>query len=137
MASERRVRELPFILRAIWFFLLGWEITAVCILVAWFANLTIIGLPLGLWMLAMVPTVLTLKSRGGTIVEGVDGSRSIQAPRQRFILIRAIYFIFIGWWFSLIWSIIGYFLCVSIIGLPFGLWMLNRIPKVTTLRRSA
>ncbi|MBK8432431.1 MAG: hypothetical protein IPL28_14555 [Chloroflexi bacterium] len=39
------VSELPFILRVIWFFVLGWELTAAWILIAWTLNATIIGLP--------------------------------------------------------------------------------------------
>jgi uncharacterized membrane protein YfcA len=39
----------------------------------------------------------------------------------------------IGWWFSLIWSVVAWLLCVSIIGLPIGAWMFNRLPNVTTL----
>ena len=52
-----------------------------------------------------------------------------------FFLIRLIYFMLIGWWFSLIWSLLAWLLCVSIIGLPFGVLMFNRLPGVTTLMR--
>ena len=40
--------------------------------------------------------------------------------------IRALYFIFIGWGVSLIWINVAWALNASIIGLPFGLWMINR-----------
>jgi len=43
--------------------------------------------------------------------------------------------VLIGWWFSLIWSLVGWLLCVTIIGLPLGVLMLNRLPNVTTLMR--
>ena len=49
-------------------------------------------------------------------------------PQNPFIL-RAIYFVLIGWWFSLIWSLLGWLLCVTIIGLPLGVLMLNRLRK--------
>jgi uncharacterized membrane protein YccF (DUF307 family) len=49
--------------------------------------------------------------------------------------VRLIYFVFIGWWFSLGWSLAAWFLCVTIIGLPLGVLMLNRLPNVTTLMR--
>lgn len=55
---------------------------------------------------------------------------------QRSWIIRLIYFIFVGWWLSLIWSNVAWLLCVIIIGLPFGIWMLNRLPAVTTLMRT-
>jgi uncharacterized membrane protein YccF (DUF307 family) len=49
------------------------------------------------------------------------------------LLLRAVYFIFIGLWLSGIWAAVAWVLCITIIGLPFGLWMLNRLPQVTTL----
>ncbi len=49
------------------------------------------------------------------------------------LLIRALYFILFGLWFSGIWAAVAWVLCVTIIGLPFGLWMLNRLPQVSTL----
>ncbi len=50
------------------------------------------------------------------------------------LLVRAIWFIFIGWWLGFWWMAIGWWLCFSIIGLPIGLMMLNRLPGVMTLK---
>ncbi len=133
--NARPVRELPFILRAIWFFVLGWELAGVWILIAWALNLTIIGLPLGLWMIDRVPQVLTLKARPGVFIEEGDGRRSFVSARQPPFIMRAAYFILIGWWFSLIWAALGWFLCLTIIALPVGVIMLNALPLVTTLQR--
>ncbi len=135
MKNSERVKELPFILRAIWFFVFGWEITAVWILVAWVLNLTIIGLPLGLMMIDLVPQVLTLKARSGVYVDEGGTGRRYVATAQRPFVVRAIYFVLIGWWLSLVWSIVGFLLCLTIIGLPIGLVMLNRLPAVTTLQQ--
>ena len=130
-------QQLPFILRVLWFFLLGWELTGVWILVAWALNVTIIGLPLGLWMLDRVPQVLTLKSRpGGYVVNMKNGRSHYQAVPNPPFLIRVFYFVVIGWWFSLFWAALGWVLCASIIGLPIGVLMLNKLPTVTTLHRS-
>ena len=49
-------------------------------------------------------------------------------------MVQAVYFIFFGLWFSGVWAAVAWVLCVSLIGLPFGLWMLNRLPQVTTLK---
>ena len=128
------VSELPFILRVIWFFVLGWELTAVWILIAWALNATIIGLPLGLWMIDRVPQVLTLKARPGAYVTESGGRRTYITVNQPPFLIRALYFLVIGWWFSLIWATLGWLLCLTIIGLPLGVVMLNTLPAVTTLQ---
>ncbi len=58
-----------------------------------------------------------------------------QGVSQNPFILRAIYFLLIGWWLSLIWSLLGWLLCVTIIGLPLGVLMLNRLPEVTTLMR--
>src|SRR5204863_6660980 len=53
---------------------------------------------------------------------------------QHGLFIRALYFLFIGWWAGLIWLNMVYFFIVTIIGLPIGLIMLNRLPLVLTLK---
>jgi len=129
--------QLPFILRVLWFFIIGWELTGAWILIAWFLNVTIIGLPLGLWMLDRVPQVLTLKARpGGYLVDAGNGRAHYQSVPNPPFLLRIVYFILIGWWFSLIWAGLGWLLCASIIGLPIGVVMLNKLPTITTLHRS-
>ncbi len=131
----REEQTFPFIVRVIWFFLLGWHLTLYWIVIAWLLNVTIIGLPLGLWMLNRVPLVLTLRLSQASIVE-VDHGRTVrywQDLPQPNILVRALYFIVIGWWFSLLWSLLAWLLCLTIIGLPLGTWMFNRLPNLTTL----
>ncbi len=49
-------------------------------------------------------------------------------------LVRALYFCFVGLWLGFFWTGLAWFLLVSIIGLPLGLLMLNRIPQVMTLK---
>lgn len=141
VAEKTYVREepgMPFIIRVLWFFIVGWHVTLYWIVAAWILNLTIIGMPLGLWMLNRVPLVLTLRMPRGYSVANTpaDGLkwRYRNAP-QRPWLLRALYFLLIGWWFSLLWSLLAWLLCVTIIGLPFGIWMLNRLPEVTTAMR--
>jgi uncharacterized membrane protein YccF (DUF307 family) len=129
----------PFLIRVLWFILIGWHVTLFWVLAAWFFNITIIGLPLGLWMLNRVPLVLTLRAQRGYTVTQTDASGAVQSryrstPQNSWVL-RFLYFVLIGWWFSLIWSLLSWLLCVTIIGLPLGVLMLNRLPNVTTLMR--
>jgi uncharacterized membrane protein YccF (DUF307 family) len=129
----------PFLIRVLWFLLIGWHVTLWWVLAAWFFNITIIGLPVGLWMLDRVPLVLTLRTqRGYTVTQvGADGtvqSRRASVPQVSWVW-RFLYFVFVGWWFSLLWSVVGWLLCVTIIGMPLGVLMLNRLPEVTTLMR--
>lgn len=129
--------QMPFLLRVIWFFVFGWELTGIWILVAWALNASIIGLPLGLWMIDRVPQVLTLKARPGVMVTDLKDGRSQFLPASNApFLIRALYFVLFGWWFSLLWAALAWLLCATIIGLPLGILMLNGLPSVTTLAQS-
>jgi uncharacterized membrane protein YccF (DUF307 family) len=130
------VNEIPFLLRVIWFFVLGWELTGVWILIAWALNASIIGLPLGLWMIDRVPQILTLKARPGNYLTEENGRSQFIPAEQPFFLARVFYFLIIGWWFSLLWAALAWILCATIIGLPLGIVMLNALPTVTTLRNS-
>lgn len=58
-----------------------------------------------------------------------------QRPQQISMLVRFIYFCFVGWWIGMFWLGIALGFCCSIIGLPIGLMMLNRLGAVMTLSR--
>ena len=130
---------MPLLLRIIYFFLFGWWATGVWINVAWFLNATIIGLPLGLWMLNRVPMVLTLRPSKQMLVaqerrEGVVWQ--VEGLPQRPWPIRLIYFVLIGWWLSWLWANAAWIISATVIGLPLGIWLFNRLPGVTTLMRA-
>ena len=130
----------PLLLRVLYFLLFGWWFTGVWINAAWVLNVTVIGLPLGLWMLNRVPQVLTLKPVRSVVMTQIRGGEIISLRTtgvpQHFWLWRLLYFVVIGWWASLIWANVAWFLCAIIVGLPLGIWMLNRLPAVTTLMRT-
>ena len=48
-------------------------------------------------------------------------------------LLRALWFIFVGGWLALAWIAVAWIFNITIIGLPVGLAMLNRVPQVMTL----
>lgn len=56
--------------------------------------------------------------------------------KQTSFFVRILYFLFIGWWLGFFWLNLGYFLCLTVVGLPLGLVMLNCLPQVLTLRSS-
>lgn len=58
-----------------------------------------------------------------------------QRPQQLSMGLRMLYFIFIGAWLGMLWLGIALGFCCSIIGLPIGLMMLNRLGAVMTLSR--
>ena len=50
------------------------------------------------------------------------------------MLVRAVWFIFIGWWLSGLAILVAYLACVTVIGLPIGFAIFNRLPAIITLR---
>ena len=124
------------LVRAIYFLLIGWWLSAIWAVLAWLLCVTVIGLPLGLYMLNRLPQVVTLKPQRETLVLTHD-ERLLQSPRRYLaFLLRAIYFVLIGWWFSAIWISVAWALHATIIGMIVGFWMFDRVPAVLTLART-
>lgn len=126
------------LISALWFIFFGWWIGGIATLLAWFLNVTIIGLPLGLYILNRIPFLLLLQPPSSEVVV-VSGTGEtvvqMRGLRQINFILRTLYFILIGWWLSLIWMIVAYVMCLTIIGLPLGLWMFRMVPSITTLKR--
>jgi uncharacterized membrane protein YccF (DUF307 family) len=126
------------LIQALWFLFIGWWLGATAISVAWFLNITIIGLPLGMLILNNIPMALALQpATQSTLVTNQNGRISLKAsdlPQVNFLL-RAFYFLLIGWWWSGIWLSLGYALCATFILLPLGLEVFRLTPMMTTLRR--
>ena len=122
------------LLRVLWFVLVGWWLAGVASGLAWFLNATVIGLPLGLWLLNRLPTLATLRPQEQTW--RIEGTVAIRGKTQRPFLLRAVYFLLVGWWFSGLWLAAAYLALISIIGLPLAFWMYGRVGAVTTLYRS-
>ena len=123
--------ETNLLIRIIYFLLIGWWLGQIIIAVTWFFFITIIGIPLGIWLIDRLPTFVTLRAQERyRTIEGLE-----PAETQRPFLVRALYFIFIGWWFSLFWLEVAYLLMLTIIGIPLAFLMFERAGAVTTLYR--
>lgn len=118
--------------RAIWFIFVGWWLTPIVVNLAWFLNATIILLPIGIKLINLVPTVLTLKEPRGLAVSDSDSASGRGQPS---LLVRALWFVLVGWWFSFLWANLAVLFALTIIGLPITLWMADRLPYVTSLYR--
>ena len=49
-------------------------------------------------------------------------------------IVRALYYIFIGWWFGLLWALLSWVMYATVIGAPIGAKMLNRVPGAISLK---
>jgi uncharacterized membrane protein YccF (DUF307 family) len=116
------------LVRALWFVFVGWWATPVVVNAAWFLMATVVLLPFGVKLINLVPTVLTPKEPRSLL-------DSNAARGQRPLLVRAAYFVLVGWWLGWLWANVAAFLAVTVIGLPVAYWMFNRLPYVTSLYR--
>ena len=126
------------LVQALWFLFIGWWLGGIAISVAWFLNVTIIGLPLGMALLNNIPKILALQNPERTIRATTDGDTTLYEealPDQHNFVIRAAFFLLVGWWWSGIWLTIAFFLCGTLILMPVGLKMFRLTPMMTTLRR--
>lgn len=128
----------PFAIRLLWFLLVGWWLGLIVVLAAWAANVTIVLLPVGLWLINQLPQIFTLRAPRGAIAYVQTEAGTVKARErvvQRVFWVRAVYFALVGWWFSLIWMLAAYVMAWTIVGLPLSFWMFDVSAAVTTLRR--
>lgn len=125
------IRKQPgCLVQIIWFVLIGWWLGGIAVSVAYFFFATIIGIPVGIWLLNKLPYVLALRDTEPTILD------EAAAPQQFNIIIRALWFFLVGLWLTGIWLSVAYFFTATIIGMPIGFWMFDRTATVLTLRQT-
>lgn len=122
------------LIRVLYFVCIGWWLGGIVSVLAWLLNLTIIGLPLGLMMINRLPSIITLRPQEQSW--RLDGNVLIRGKAQYPFLVRAMYFLCIGFWFSLVWLALAYLLLLTIVLMPVSFWMYGRVGSVTTLYRS-
>jgi len=127
------------LIQILWFAFIGIWLGQAWMVVAWVFMVTIVGIPVGVMMLNKLPWIIALRSEPDlvkvtTTQDGTLKKQLVQVPQVPMI-VRALYFILIGWWFSALWMEAAYALCLSIIGLPIGFWMFDRVPAILSLRQ--
>ena len=126
------------LIRFLYFVFVGLWLGLILTFAAWVLNVTIVGLPLGVLILNRLPQLMTLKpvpvEARVVVQDGRIITRRSPAPAPPFLL-RAVWFVLVGWWASLAWLILAWLLTgVTLgLGLPLSFWMFDRVPWITTL----
>jgi uncharacterized membrane protein YccF (DUF307 family) len=123
------------LVQLVWFALVGWWLGQAWVAVAWFLAATIIGMPLAIMMLNRVPEVIALRGESELVLRNVGGRTIVTDVPQYNILLRALYFVLVGWWLSALWIEFAFALCATIIFLPIGFWMFDLVPAIVSLCR--
>jgi len=125
--------------RFIWWLFIGWWASGIVVALAWLSLITLVGIPLGIWLINHLPSVLTLRPRTRTWTMGQDAEgRTVISERgrpQTPWLLRGLWFVLIGWWASAAWMVAAWIVQLTVIGLPLALLMFNRTPFVASLYR--
>ncbi len=122
----------------LWFVFIGSWLSGLWIAIAWLMVALIITMPIGLMMINKVPLIATLKEptqEYNVVTQGLATRIQQGSLAQSPFILRMLYFLFIGWWFSAIWLLIAWLASVTLIGLPLAIWMYNRVPAITTLKK--
>ena len=130
-------QPVPFLIRVIWFFLVGWWLSGIFIVAGYLFTASIVGIPIGFWFLNRVPQAQTLRTRGHDLVLTWDegATRVFASGRQQVPWpIRALWFP-VGLVLGAFWLAIAWALGAAIITLPISVWMINRAPEIITLQR--
>jgi uncharacterized membrane protein YccF (DUF307 family) len=127
------------LVRFIWWLFIGWWASGIAVGVAWVALITIVGIPLGIWIINRLPSILTLRPRTRTWSLGQDEQgREEVSDRSRPQVawpIRGLWFILVGWWASAIWMSLAWLVQLTVIGIPISLLMFNRTPFIASIYR--
>ncbi len=118
------------LVQVLWFLFIGWWLGQIWIAVSWVLMLTVVGIPFGVMMLNRIPQIMALRGQQSAVtvthVGGVTVVSDGGSVPQHNIVLRAIYFVLIGWWLSAIVMEVAYVLCMTIIGMPLGFRIVRR-----------
>lgn len=128
-----------WVIRIIWYILVGWWLSAIMITVGWFLMVTIVFLPVGLWILHRVPWAQTLRPRSvefhSEYRDGAVYMTQSEIPQYPWF-VRLVYIVFVGWWLGAIWLLVAWLLGALLVTLPLSIIMIDRSPALVSLQRN-
>ena len=123
------------LIQLLWFLLVGWWAGQLWIAIAWFLAATVIGIPLAVMMFNKLPDIIALRGSDTYSVSYYGNHPVVSETPQYSFLLRALWYLLVGWWLTGVWVEVGYVLCATVIGLPLGFWMFDKVPAIVSLRR--
>ncbi len=118
--------------RFVYFLAVGWWLGMFTAILAYLLCLSIIGLPFGVILLNRLPTLVFLREPGEPCPAGADHRHYVE---ELPFLLRVLWFLVLGWTLGFVAIVAGYLIALTIVGIPVGIYILNRVPLMTTLSR--
>ncbi|NOZ27998.1 MAG: YccF domain-containing protein [Chloroflexi bacterium] len=125
-------KRTSFFSQLLWFLLVGWWLGAIIVIIAYICFALIITIPIGVSLINQLPSIIA--RRRSSAIAPMPSQVQV---KQRNFLIRAAWFVCVGFWLAFLWMVVAYALCLTIIGMPIGFWMFEQTPGILTLRKSA
>ena len=126
------VRQEPgCLIQILRFVFVGWWLGSFVVGAAYLMFLFIITIPIGIELLNNIPKIMALREPPKL----VSAYGPVSTPQVN-ILVRALWFVLVGWWLAGIVMTVAYALCMTVIGLPIGFVLFDTVPGLLTLRRS-
>ena len=70
------------------------------------------------------------------VTVNVAGPPILIVRNQPGCLVQLLYFVFIGWWLGALAIVLAYLLFLTVLGIPLGVMIINRIPYLMALRQT-
>lgn len=118
-----------FLFQFLYFILIGWWLGGLFALLGYLLCLSIIGLPIGVLILNRIPSLIFLHERNQHEISPTGRVNGEEVP----FILRVIWFFVLGWEAGIFVLALGYILCLTFVGIPLGIYLLNRVPLVLTL----
>jgi outer membrane protein assembly factor BamD (BamD/ComL family) len=117
-------------LRALWCITFGWWLGLLWVVLIYLLFCVyLIFLRQGVNLLKKLPRILTLRPAEPT--EPATGNVDFEMAHPGYVL-RTLYFLLFGWWYGVIWCLIGYGMCFRSKTLARGIDMFDRLPQALT-----
>jgi uncharacterized membrane protein YccF (DUF307 family) len=127
------------LVRFVWWLFIGWWASGIAVGIAWVALITIIGIPIGIWIINRLPSILTLRprTRHWSLGQDEQGREEVSDRGRPQVAwpIRGLWFVLVGWWASAIWMSLAWLVQLTVIGIPISLLLFNRTPFIASLYR--
>jgi uncharacterized membrane protein YccF (DUF307 family) len=119
------------LLQLLWFVFIGWWLGLAAIGFAYVMFIFVVTIPIGVAVLNRVPELIALRPAP----RPVTPYGSVHVPQVN-IVVRALWFVLVGWWLAGMALAVGYALCLTFVGIPFGFLLFDATPTLLTLHRT-